>query len=60
MASNVSEHATTDDRAALNPAQRARTVARMKAETFDVLVVGGGVVGTGSALDAAPRAAPPS
>jgi len=41
--------------AALDPAHRAASVRRMAAETFDVLVVGGGVTGTGAALDAATR-----
>jgi glycerol-3-phosphate dehydrogenase len=44
-----------DDPTALNPAQRARAVERMRSETFDVLVVGAGSTGTGSALDAATR-----
>jgi glycerol-3-phosphate dehydrogenase len=39
----------------LNPASRAAAIDRMRTETFDVLVIGGGVVGTGSALDAATR-----
>jgi glycerol-3-phosphate dehydrogenase len=34
---------------------RARSVERLGAETFDVLVVGGGVTGAGVALDAASR-----
>jgi glycerol-3-phosphate dehydrogenase len=41
--------------AALSPAHRAWSVGRMAAETFDVLVVGGGITGTGAALDAATR-----
>ena len=40
---------------ALSPEHRAASVGRMAAETFDVLVVGGGVTGTGAALDAATR-----
>jgi glycerol-3-phosphate dehydrogenase len=40
---------------ALSPEHRASSVGRMAAETFDVLVVGGGVTGTGAALDAATR-----
>lgn len=35
--------------------QRARDLATLADETLDVLVVGGGIVGTGSALDAATR-----
>ncbi len=41
--------------AALNPGHRATSVARMASERFDILVVGGGVTGTGAALDAATR-----
>jgi glycerol-3-phosphate dehydrogenase len=44
-----------EDPTALNPAQRARTFARLREETFDVLVIGGGSTGTGAALDAATR-----
>ncbi len=40
---------------ALSPGHRASSVRRMASETFDVLVVGGGVTGTGAALDAATR-----
>ncbi len=39
----------------LGPTQRARDVARLRKETFDVVVIGGGVTGTGAALDAASR-----
>ena len=41
--------------AQLSPAHRAASLARMAAETFDIVVVGGGVTGTGAALDAATR-----
>jgi glycerol-3-phosphate dehydrogenase len=41
--------------ARLGPAHRAASLARMRAETFDIVVVGGGVTGTGAALDAATR-----
>ncbi len=41
--------------AALSPEHRERSVSRMASETFDILVVGGGVTGTGAALDAATR-----
>ncbi len=41
--------------AALSPEHRAASVARMAVERFDVVVVGGGVTGTGAALDAATR-----
>ena len=40
---------------ALSPAQRADALARMDAELFDVVVIGGGVTGAGVALDAATR-----
>jgi glycerol-3-phosphate dehydrogenase len=39
----------------LGPARRAADVRRLRSETFDVLVVGGGVTGVGAALDAASR-----
>ncbi|MFI1304631.1 glycerol-3-phosphate dehydrogenase/oxidase [Streptomyces sioyaensis] len=41
--------------AILGPAQRAEALARMAERELDVLVVGGGVVGAGTALDAATR-----
>jgi glycerol-3-phosphate dehydrogenase len=40
---------------ALSPEHRAASVARMATERFDIVVVGGGVTGTGAALDAATR-----
>jgi glycerol-3-phosphate dehydrogenase len=39
----------------LDPEQRGRDLARLASETFDVLVVGGGVTGAGAALDAVTR-----
>nr|WP_229786771.1 MULTISPECIES: glycerol-3-phosphate dehydrogenase/oxidase [Actinokineospora] len=39
----------------LGPAQRERAWADLGSQRFDVVVVGGGVVGTGTALDAATR-----
>jgi glycerol-3-phosphate dehydrogenase len=39
----------------LGPAQRTEALARMAEQELDVLVVGGGVVGAGTALDAATR-----
>jgi glycerol-3-phosphate dehydrogenase len=42
-------------RGALDPAQRAAALARMRHERFDLLVVGGGITGAGIALDAATR-----
>jgi glycerol-3-phosphate dehydrogenase len=46
---------TIEDSSSLNPDQRARALERLRSETFDVLVVGGGSTGTGAALDAASR-----
>jgi glycerol-3-phosphate dehydrogenase len=43
------------DPTALGPRHRDRSLRRMADETFDILVVGGGVTGTGAALDAASR-----
>lgn len=42
-------------RTALGPKQRAHDLDRMKSESFDVVVIGAGVTGAGSALDAATR-----
>jgi glycerol-3-phosphate dehydrogenase len=39
----------------LSPAQRAEDLARMAEQELDILVVGGGVVGAGTALDAVTR-----
>lgn len=41
--------------ARLGPPQRAADLERLAAETFDVVVIGGGVTGCGCALDAATR-----
>ena len=41
--------------ASLGPADRARAVRELADQEFDVLVVGGGVVGAGAALDAVSR-----
>lgn len=43
------------DASSLNPQQRDAALDRMAQETFDVVVIGGGVVGACSALDAATR-----
>ncbi|MGV8873723.1 MAG: glycerol-3-phosphate dehydrogenase/oxidase [Rhodococcus sp. (in: high G+C Gram-positive bacteria)] len=40
---------------ALSPQSRADALARMEAEELDILVIGGGVVGAGTALDAVTR-----
>jgi glycerol-3-phosphate dehydrogenase len=42
-------------REALSPEQRVRDIGRLSAERFDLVVIGGGVTGTGVALDAASR-----
>lgn len=39
----------------LNPEQRAKALAQLASEDFDIVVIGGGVTGTGAALDAASR-----
>src|ERR1039458_938100 len=46
---------TLDQEARFGPATRARALERCASETFDVLVVGGGVTGCCAALDAASR-----
>ena len=46
---------TAGSDALLNPSQRAAAWDRLGSEQFDVVVIGGGVVGAGSALDAATR-----
>jgi glycerol-3-phosphate dehydrogenase len=43
------------DAVALSPTRRAADLDRLRAETFDILVIGGGVTGAGIALDAATR-----
>ncbi|WP_445148606.1 glycerol-3-phosphate dehydrogenase/oxidase [Baekduia sp. Peel2402] len=43
------------DSGAINPETRAEALRRFREEEFDVAIVGGGVVGTGAALDAATR-----
>lgn len=39
----------------LGPEERASSIERMQRETFDVVIIGGGVTGAGAALDAATR-----
>jgi len=43
------------DRSRLGPRERAQDLERMRREEFDLVVVGGGVTGVGTALDAATR-----
>lgn len=43
------------DPARLDPAQRKADLERVQKQTFDLVVIGGGVVGAGTALDAASR-----
>ena len=43
------------DSARLDPATRKSDLARCQNETFDLAIIGGGVVGAGTALDAASR-----
>ncbi|MBW2499314.1 MAG: glycerol-3-phosphate dehydrogenase/oxidase [Deltaproteobacteria bacterium] len=43
------------DPSRLGPAQRSADLERAASETFDLVVIGGGVVGAGTALDAASR-----
>src|SRR3954469_18421596 len=45
----------SQNRARLDPQQRSAALERMRQETFDVVVVGGGATGSGCALDAASR-----
>jgi len=46
---------TTSDTARLNQATREEALAHMRSRGLDVLVIGGGIVGAGSALDAVTR-----
>lgn len=43
------------DASSLNPQQRSAAIERMASETFEVVVIGGGAVGAGAALDAVTR-----
>lgn len=47
--------AGTDDPGRLGPRERETAWQRLGSETFDLVVIGGGVVGVGAALDAATR-----
>jgi glycerol-3-phosphate dehydrogenase len=51
----VSANSTSFRLGRLGPEQRESNLRRLTRETFDVVVIGGGVVGAGSALDAASR-----
>ena len=55
MSADVSDTAPGESSARLGPAERAASFARLGRETFDVVVIGGGVVGAGAALDAVTR-----
>lgn len=46
---------TRRSRSVLGPDRREESWRRLSEDTFDIVIVGGGVVGTGSALDAATR-----
>lgn len=43
------------DKSALGPSERLASIEALRSEVFDVVIVGGGVTGCGSALDAASR-----
>ena len=51
----MAQHAAETNPARLGPAKREETWQRLGNETFDLVVIGGGVVGAGTALDAATR-----
>src|SRR5690349_8550182 len=52
---DVSAPISADGETLLGPEQRATAWQRLGSEQFDVVVIGGGVVGAGAALDAATR-----
>ncbi len=45
----------SNDLSALNPIQRSRDIEQMTSSPLDILVIGGGITGSGAALDAASR-----
>jgi glycerol-3-phosphate dehydrogenase len=51
----MSSSAPIEQSAKLGPEQRAAAIAAMRSDELDVLVIGGGIVGTGAALDAVTR-----
>ncbi|KZS67305.1 MAG: glycerol-3-phosphate dehydrogenase/oxidase [Mycobacterium pseudokansasii] len=55
MSNPISEPQSEQPAGTLGPQQRASAWERLGAEQFDVVVIGGGVVGSGCALDAATR-----
>src|SRR3569833_3628338 len=52
---HVAQHAAETNPARLGPAKREETWQRLGNETFDVVIIGGGEVGAGTALAAATR-----
>ncbi len=53
--SNGASNPVTESSARLGPAERTASFDRLGSQTFDVVVIGGGVVGAGAALDAVTR-----
>ena len=49
-----SKHVASN-KSVLNPEQRSEDISELKSQEFDLLIIGGGVVGSGIALDAAAR-----
>ncbi len=55
VAKTIMKGEETLEIARLGPEQRMRAIHQMSEQTFDVIVIGGGVTGAGTALDAASR-----